>query len=98
MPKRADLDMDAITEEYLRGDSLPQLGRRHGANAETIRRRLRAAGVVLRDQPSGQRARYNRRGDLTGLAIDLQVDEETIRRLLVKHGFISDDEGRCNPR
>lgn len=83
--------MDAVIHEYVeRCDSLPTIGRRHGVNPETIRRRLIQAGVRIRSQREGQLARYNRRGDVTGLAVDLAVSEERLLHLLRQHGFLAD--------
>lgn len=84
------LPMKAVIAEYERGDSLPVLGRRYGVDNETIRRRLKAAGVTIRSQREGQRAAYGRHGDLPGLANELGMPEQDVHALLVKYGVLNE--------
>lgn len=46
---RIDLPVATVVEEYKAGASLLELGRRHGCSQQTIRHRLVAAGVPIRD-------------------------------------------------
>lgn len=48
MPKRLDLDMDLIKQDYLNGASTPTLGKKFGCGAEAVRRRLLEMGVTMR--------------------------------------------------
>lgn len=86
--EKKNLDVAAIVAEYERGDSLPVVGRRHGVHTETIRRRLKDAGVRIRSSREAWIARLHATGVLRGLAADLAMPEETVRALLIKHGFI----------
>jgi transposase-like protein len=91
---RKNLDMAAIIAEYKRGDSMPTLARRHGVHFATIQRRLKEAerdGLVqIRTVRGGQLTRFYGAGDLTGLAAELDVDEDHLAGLLVKYGVIQE--------
>ena len=87
-----DLDMEAITAEYERGDSLPVVAQRHGVDYETIRRRLKAAGVPIRSIREGLLTHNQRRGDLEGLALDLGMPLDEVRALLIRHGVMTEPQ------
>ncbi len=49
MARPLDLPADELSAAYLAGFSTPALARRYGCSAATIAKRLRAAGIALRD-------------------------------------------------
>ena len=49
MARPIDIPGDELAEAYLAGWSTPALARRYGCSPATIAKRLRAAGVALRD-------------------------------------------------
>jgi hypothetical protein len=65
MPRQIDIPCDELGAAYLAGVGTPALARRYGCTPTTIAKRLRAAGITLRD------ARFT----------SIAVAEGTLRRL-----------------
>lgn len=62
---RPDLDNDALVREYLAGATIPELATSHDCGTRTIRLRLLAAGVTLRDDRRGHSGGHNKPDAIT---------------------------------
>lgn len=69
------------------GASPNQIAARYDVSADTIRRRLREAGVSLRDQQTAMTRRYQGGGSVEGLAASLGMEPDAVLVLLREHGF-----------
>jgi hypothetical protein len=93
-PKRDYLDMDKIAAAYLAGASTLDLAAEWGVHNATIGRRLADLGVIrsVKDASRLRLSRTVRHGSVQGLADELGVDLGTMNSLLIKHGFIGNDQ------
>ncbi|HEX6434526.1 MAG TPA: hypothetical protein VFZ87_09795 [Gemmatimonadales bacterium] len=95
---RRDLDLEKMTRQFRdQGLSLNAIGKLHNVSPTVVYKRLNEAGVKTRDRKSATTNRSPLRGDVTGLALDLGVPPEELRRRLVKHGFIGNGGAEPHP-
>lgn len=90
-PRRvlSSAELEDIRRAYEQhGASPAQIAARYdGVSPDTIRRRLREAGVDLRDQQTAMTRRYQGRGSIDGLAGALGMERDVVLDLLRQHGF-----------
>ena len=89
-----DYDIDEIVSQYLAGNSTRTIAKQYNVHSVTIERVLRAQNIVLR--PDGSKLSDDMLDNIISLththtykeiAEIYKVNEKTIRRFLIKHGF-----------
>jgi hypothetical protein len=88
---RKDLDVTAIVRAYHAGDGPTEIGRRYGVTGQTIRNRLRDAGVPLRPPIKHTEILAARLAEVEG--IDALIADEIVHEAAARLGANANNGG-----